>query len=218
MIKIVLPRAGSALLLWSQNFAECLKANVKILNLDSVKVTEIQSLISKFRTELDKSRAVNRTKADVQRKNAVSIELKAAIRKFVSLYLEYNQGMTLELYYLLGFAPVKSARSKPVFLINKPRLEGKSNEGQIIIRYIDNENGKIGKPKGVKVIMYRWDLLDKDPEIPEMLSNAETLTSGSLVLNFNENQRGKPFYYSARWVNGLGKPGPWSDIKKIFIA
>ena len=218
MIRINLPRTASALLQWSLNFVSCLKANTKILGLDAENVSELQSITAKLGKELEKSMAVNRTKADVQRKNTAFITLKEAIRMFVSLNLEYNQKMTLELHYLMGLTPGMPARPKSSVPKQKPVLEGKSSEGRIIIRYRNSENNRISKPKGVRIIMYRWDTLECDPETPENLSNVETMSSGSLKLDFTENQRGKPVYYSACWINNTGRHGPWSEIKKLYIA
>ena len=126
--------------------------------------------------------------------------------------------MTLELRTLMELGERKSVRSKSVKPEGKPRLETKISQSQIKIRYSDDENGKKGKPKGVKSIMYRWGTLDREPKNPEELKYAETRTSGYLTLDFNDYERGLPIYFTARWVNNTGEGGPWSPIKKLHIA
>ena len=42
-------------------------------------------------------------------------------------------------------------------------------------------------------------------------------THTPLVIEFEEEERGKTFWYAVRWENNTGKKGPWSDIQSALI-
>jgi hypothetical protein len=42
-------------------------------------------------------------------------------------------------------------------------------------------------------------------------------TNSPLVIEFNEEDRGKEFFFSYRWENNVGEKGPWSNIFRAII-
>ena len=218
MAKNIFPRAGNSLLQWSLNFMKCIKANSKLLKLDQENVAEIQSLTAKFQKDFEKTQTAECSKLDVRKKNVSYTALRTGIRKFITLYLDYNPHMNPELRSIMGLSSGTPVHKRTTVPHNRPKLEVKSSVKKVTIRYSDEETNKPGKPNGIRIILYRWGQLDSTPDNPEQLGNVETMTSGPLVINFDENQRGQPVYVSARWVNYAGQKGPWSDIMKVYIA
>jgi hypothetical protein len=178
----------------------------------------MQSLVAKFKTNLEKSMDINRTRADLTRKNASFIELRKSAGDFITLHLSLNPAMTSELRTHLGLKPLQQTRSKPAIPDRKPLLGASSEVRKITAYYRNAENGKKSKPKGVRSILYRWDIADEQPDSPEQLSNMISKSSGPLVLEFKESDRGKTIFVSACWENSIGQLGPWSDILKIYIT
>ena len=213
-----IPRKASDLLVWAQNFAECIKANTSLLNLDSKKVTEIQSLVGKYKTNLEKALNVNHTREDLIIKNAAKGQLEKAVKNFIILYLDLNPAVTPSTRSLMGLGPLPAIRGKSTVPVTRPFLEYSTGSRSITVWYRDGPKGRKAKPKGTRGITYRWDILDTLKEDPENLRESVSKTSGPLVLQFDENQRGKAIHVSARWEGRLGEPGPWSDTMKMFIA
>jgi peptide methionine sulfoxide reductase MsrA len=42
-------------------------------------------------------------------------------------------------------------------------------------------------------------------------------THTPLVIEFDEEDRGKTFWYAVRWENTRGEKGPWSEIMSAII-
>ena len=212
------PVKDSDFLVWSQNFAKTIKTYIQLLKLDSKKVDEIQTLANKFKSNLEKSKDPERTHMDVVHKNDSKKELGRCIRYFVGAYLNYNLEMNTIIWNAIGIHPKSSLRNQAQKLTSKPKLELRPGIRMVTVRYMNEVNHKVAKPKGARGIIYHWALLNEPPESPESFTMAKSVSSGPLVLEFNENQRGKTLYISARWENSRGEPGPWSDIVKTYVA
>jgi hypothetical protein len=42
-------------------------------------------------------------------------------------------------------------------------------------------------------------------------------TNSPLTIEFEEEDRGKTFWYAVRWENTTGEKGPWSEIQSVII-
>ena len=216
--KDYIPARDFDFLVWIDNFAEVLAVNSVVLKLESTKVTEIQSLTAVYKTTLEKALSPEGSHRDTFFKNSYKKELTKCIRNIVSGNLNYNPAMTAILRNEMGLHPRNPRRRRAQKLTVRPRLEVFPGIQQTIIRYRDEESGRRAKPRGVRGITFHWALLDDPPESPENLNKTVSKTSGSLVLDFSENERGKALYIAARWENTIGEGGPWSDIMKAHIA
>ena len=206
------------LLSWAQNFAKTIKANTQLLKLDSKKVDAIQSLVTNFKNNLEKTKDPERTRMDFIRKNESRMELRKNLRSFISVYLDYHPDMTPELRAAMGLNQRDPMRSRAQRPDTRPKIEVNPGIRRITLRYRDEKSGKRAKPKGVRGINYHWAVLDEIPESPESLTMVNSKSSGPLVLEFDEKERGQKLYVSARWENSLGETGPWSDIVNTYIA
>ena len=213
-----IPLRDSKFLAWSQNFAKNLKANSTILKLDSKKVTEIQSLVTAFKTALEKAVSPEGTRIDTFNKNTAKKELIKCIRAMVSGNLNYNPAITVNMRNDMGLLPRGAYRSKTQRPTSKPRIELRPGIRQLTIRYHDEVTGRRAKPKGVHGIVFHWAILNEPPESHESLLKTASKTSGPLILDFNDSERGKALYISAYWENSIGEPGPWCEIAKAYIA
>ena len=161
----IIPTNSGDLLKWSQNFADQLKANTAKLKLDSKKVADIQTLVSQFKSALEKTKEQNFTKADTTRKNAALFELRKSAGIFCKLYLDLNPEMTAEIRVLLGIKPLPAIRSKSKSPSSKPRLVIYSGINEINAYYRDADTGKRSRPKGVRGIIYKWSFIDEESNI-----------------------------------------------------
>ena len=213
-----IPSRDVDLLAWALNFGRNLIANMKILNLDPKKVDAIQFLTFNFKSNLEKARDPEHTRMDVVHKNVLKKELRQNIRYYVNANLNYNPAMTPALRAAMRLSSRDSLRSRAMRPASRPRIDLKPGIRLCTIRYSDEMSGRRAKPKGVRGIVYHWAILNEPPESHQNLTMTSAKSSGPLVLEFNENQRGKMLYVSARWENSLGEPGPWSDIVKTYVA
>jgi hypothetical protein len=58
------------------------------------------------------------------------------------------------------------------------------------------------------------------PEKPVHVSELQRSwfsTKSPLVIEFDEADRGKIFYFCVRWESTAGKKGPWSEIFAIMV-
>ena len=218
MSKDYLPVKDGDFLVWALNFVKTIKSYMQLLKLDSKKIDAIQVLVNKFKTNLEKSRDPEHTHMDIVRKNDSKKELTGSIRYFVGAYLNYNPEITSVQRIEIGISQRNQVRSQLQKPSSSPKLILKPGIRLVTVRYMDETNRKGAKPKGVRGIIYHWAILNEPPQSPENLNMVSSQSSGPLVLEFNESQRGQTLYISARWENSHGEPGPWSDIIKTYVA
>jgi hypothetical protein len=63
----------------------------------------------------------------------------------------------------------------------------------------------------------RWAILDQPPAAIAEMVNSEFDTRNPFTFNFEEDQRGKRFYFVLRWENGIGGKGDWNPITNATI-
>ncbi|MCL1911990.1 MAG: hypothetical protein FWG13_07285 [Leptospirales bacterium] len=73
------------------------------------------------------------------------------------------------------------------------------------------------KPDGYNGAVIAWAILDSPPISSKELINHELSSRTPYTLTFDESQRGNMVYIAARWENGRGIKGPWSDIHGTII-
>jgi len=118
----------------------------------------------------------------------------------------------------LGLNPADMEPTKEHIPTTVPEIEfAVSVIRQLSIRYRDFGARSWTKPDHVHSVDIRWAVLDSPPSAVEALVNVDSKSSGPLVLEFGEGERGKRVYAAARWVNNTMHHGPWSDIESGVI-
>jgi hypothetical protein len=74
-----------------------------------------------------------------------------------------------------------------------------------------------GKPPRVHGLECLWAIADTPPaKIGDLLHSAFA-TRSPLDMTFDEDQRGKRFWFAVRWENGTVQKGNWSEIFNAVI-
>jgi hypothetical protein len=60
-------------------------------------------------------------------------------------------------------------------------------------------------------------IFEEEPTHVSQIQRSWFTTRGTLVIEFDEADRGKIFYYCVRWESRSGQKGPWSKILKVRI-
>jgi hypothetical protein len=87
----------------------------------------------------------------------------------------------------------------------------------IIYFFARGHKHKKGKLTGQHGGEFLWAILDAPPTSISDLTNSSFDTHSPIKFTFDENQRGKTFYFVVRWENTTGQKGPWSAIYSVVI-
>jgi hypothetical protein len=89
---------------------------------------------------------------------------------------------------------------------------------RLLFHYYDQGKKKSkGRPDGQQGIEMIWAILSAPPTKIEELIHSVFDTRTPLMLEFDEDQRGKVVYFCMRWENTRGEKGPWSEIDSVYI-
>ena len=73
------------------------------------------------------------------------------------------------------------------------------------------------KPEGYAGAVVIWDVLDKPPSNPEVLTRHKRASRTPFMIKFPEEERGKTVYVALCWENGKAVTGDWSAIQSAVV-
>ena len=150
-------------------------------------------------------------------KNRVRTEKERALRAFINRFLRWEPVTDFD-RDKMGIRNWDTTRTKQPTPSTVPEMEFVTSViREITIRYRDFGSKHWAKPDHVHGIEIRWAILDARPERVDALVHIELDTANPLTLVFEEWERGKRIFVSARWFNNTTHTGPWSDIESAFI-
>jgi hypothetical protein len=88
---------------------------------------------------------------------------------------------------------------------------------RLIIKYYRAGSKSRGKSHTDHGAEMRYAILDHPPTSIDELIHSAFSTRSPFVMEFDENQRGKIFYFCLRWENTTGKKGEFSEIGSAYI-
>ena len=158
------------------------------------------------------------SKLDLQERQRLAEEARAATREFVNFNLRYNHAMTDNDRTDMGLTipdtiptPVPVPTTHPVFT---PDL---SDIIRVVLHIKDSAKQTHGKPDGVHGCEIRWAVLDTPPTGIEDLVHSAFTTKSTYTFDFDLPQRGKTLYFCGHWENTRGEKGPWSQPQNTII-
>jgi hypothetical protein len=83
--------------------------------------------------------------------------------------------------------------------------------------FFPSEGEHRGRPAHVQGMELVGGIFDEVPLHVSQLQRSWFSTNSPLVIEFDEADRGKIFYFCVRWESTAGKKGPWSEIMKIMV-
>ena len=156
--------------------------------------------------------------ADVLTKNEARRNAEEVLRAFDKEFILYSSKVTNAEREELGHKPHKSKAPVPS-PTTTPLIEVEAGAiRRIVLAYREAGKARHGKPENVHGIEVQWDILDAPPTRVEDLRKSIFDTRSPLVLEFEENQRGKRVYFSGRWeIQREGIKGPFGPILDAII-
>jgi hypothetical protein len=211
-----IPRAQGPFVVWSQNYDSGLTDVAADLNLSTTEVTAFHTGQAAFMTSYTESLEVEQTPmVKAQRKELVE-NRRIFVRDWHNQRVRYNPGLTDAIRIRLGVpVPKKPGHSEDP--TTRPEAEILYSLRQLTIRFRDEGATKWAKPAGVHGVEICWAILDTPPATVAELVHSVFDTKSPYVFTFEENQRGKHFYFVLRWENGTVGKGPWSQIYDAII-
>jgi hypothetical protein len=151
-------------------------------------------------------------------KNRVRKSSEAALREFINRFLRYEP-VTNEDRDNMAIHNKKDGHTPVAVPTTSPQLTvDTSTRRRLIIYYKDEKSGRRGKPAGVHGIEIRWAILDHPPTSIKELINSAFDTNSPLILEFDEQDRGKRVYMAGCWeIAREGEKGPFSAIVEAII-
>jgi hypothetical protein len=183
---------------------------------------EYQNLLEKstayaaaLNTALDPA---TRSKATVQAKDHTKKVLKQDLQQDIKEFLSFNRAVSDEDRDLLGLPIPKSGRTPVPAPTTLPGLKVLLPAPAIIeFHFFDAVTEARAKPFGVHGIELAWAILDAPPAGWEDLIHSAFDTHSPYKMTFRYEERGKTFYFAARWENTRGEKGPWTQIDSAIV-
>jgi hypothetical protein len=150
-------------------------------------------------------------------KKRVRTVTERALRAFVNRFLRWPPVTDLE-RDKMGVRNWDTTRTPQPVPTTVPEIEADSSViRQLSLRMREHGTTSWAKPAHVHSMDFVWGLMEGRPGHVGDFPHFETVTANPIVLNFEDEERGKKVYFAARWVNNTAHHGPWSDIESAFV-
>lgn len=206
---------------WASNFSTLITASPATYGLISADAVAIAASYTSWFAAY--GLAINpptRTSVTVADKDTAKISMLALMRPYAQ-QIANNAGVDVSDKIALGVnprtntpTPIAAPTSVPVLsLISATYL-------QHTMRYRDEGAPSTSRAKPVNVIQMQLFAAVSATVIsdPTTLPLIATATKVPVVVTWDSSDRGKPAYYTARWINRNGLFGPFCDISNIIVA
>ncbi|MDR0729723.1 MAG: hypothetical protein LBF19_06355 [Prevotellaceae bacterium] len=214
----IFPRRESEFITWVASYLAALTLIATRIEFPESELTRLNTLYADYQTKYNVAEAPQtRTRATVAEKNGAKKTLQAAIRQDTAEYITRNHRVTAADRDNLGLPPRSDGRTPapiapgPPWLMPNTRLLR-----HIIFDYGGTEMSK-AKPAGQHGVELIWEIADERPPHVRNLTHSVFDTHTPLTIEFDEDQRGKTLWYTARWENTRGEKGPWGEIQSVVI-
>ena len=213
-----LPRKDRELLAWTINFLRYLYPALARFNFPAAEYDKLTALRDDFSQKLDAAtEPATRTKTSVLAKNIARAALEKALQQDVKEFLLFNRNVTDEDHDDLGLPIYKTSRTPTPVATTIPWVQ----VVMTVIRYLRFDFGgsetSRAKPAGQHGMELAGLIGGERPANVHALTLSYFDTHTPLSIAFEEEDRGKTFWFAVRWENTRGEKGPWSEIQSAII-
>ena len=221
-----IPREDDQLSLWASNFASEAYSWWSAQGIDNPEAFALFALSEAYSAALAENIAAQAAaRAAKQNKDAARGALEAQVR-LVARVLQAQPNMTNEDRALIGITVRKtSAGALPVPASAPLARVAEIERLRHVVKFVDSASPtKSKKPRGVWCCEVRLKLVGpasenaNAPQDPATMQPLALSTDGKVIADFEVQHAGKQAVYVARWVNGTGEGGPWSEEVRATIA
>jgi len=150
-------------------------------------------------------------------KNRVRTTTERALRAFINRFLRWTPVTDLD-RDKMGVRNWDTIRTPQPVPATVPEIEADTSViRRLTLRLRDFGAVHWARPDHVHGMEIAWGIKENRPEHIGALPHFETETANPIILDFDEEERGKRVYFAARWINNTAQGGPWSDIESAFI-
>ncbi|MDR2358222.1 MAG: hypothetical protein LBD87_00280 [Prevotellaceae bacterium] len=213
-----LPRKDVEFLQWATNFLVVLLKILSRIGFPDSVYGILNERVDIFSNKLRIADAPEtRTKATVQEKNEARKSLESYLRQAIGEYLTRNHLVTDADRDNLGLPIRKTTHTPAPVATTIPWVQVVIN----LIRHLrfdfGGSEGSKAKPAGQHGMELAARIGDEKPANVHELTHSYFDTHTPLTIDFEEEDRGKTFWYAVRWENTRGEKGPWSEIQSAKI-
>ena len=213
-----LPYKDNDLLAWCTNFLAILASILPRIEFPAEVHAALTALLNTFKTKLGIAEApATRTKTAVKDKNLARKALKKETRQAVKEHLNFNHRVTEIDRENLGLPIYKTTRDAAPVATTFPWVQVIVNLIRHLTFDFGGEETSKAKPEGQHGMELAGQIGGEKPANVRALKLSYFDTHTPLVIEFEEEDRGKTFWYAVRWENTTGQKGPWSDIRSALI-
>jgi hypothetical protein len=215
-----IPQSFAKLLAWLTNFITYLLKDGVItrLSLDSTRVNALKTEIDKYSAACTKADAANAGSVDHLERKEEAKSVKKSTRKFVNTFLRYNEAVTDEDRKQLGLTIPDETLTSEIDPDEYPEIDADTSTlRRVKCRFLNREH-RVAKPKHVHGIELLSGFIPKG-ETPSLkhLNKSSFSTRASIVLEFEDEQRGELVGLCARYENNTGDKGPFGPIITVYV-
>jgi hypothetical protein len=150
-------------------------------------------------------------------KNRVRTSAERSLRAFINRFLRWPP-VTDEDRDAMGIPNHDQIRTPQPVPSTIPETETDTSIiRQLSLRLRDHGAVHWGKPEHIHSMELAWGIRDDIPGQISDFPHFEVETANPIILDFEEEERGKRVFFAARWVNNTAQPGPWSEIESAIV-
>jgi hypothetical protein len=218
MRKPFIPASDALFHLWQGNLLGKLIANAVKWNIPDSVIAALKALQAHWESAYAEAEdPATRTKGAVKEKQEARIAYEAELRKMLKAYVTYNPLIDDRQREEMGLPVHKTDHTPAPVASSAPWMKPDTSLlRHLTFDYGGTETSK-AKPAGQHGLEMAWSVSTEKPAHVRDLTRSTFDTRSPLTLEFDEDDRGKTFWYAARWENTRGEKGPWSEIRSIII-
>jgi hypothetical protein len=216
--KDFIPGGDLPFLDWLKRLITYVQAKMSVWGIPSQALSDLQTLLTIFQNALALTEnPATRTTVTVRAKSEARKTLEKKVRLFLKAYVTNNPAVT---------NPDREAMELPIYKTTKdPSPVAKtwpwvflsvSQERHLKFEFQGSETSK-AKLDGQHGMELVGQIGGDMPTDPSQMPHSYFDTNSPLVITFNEEDRGKDFFFAYRWENNVGEKGPWSSIMRTVI-
>jgi hypothetical protein len=212
-----IPKKDSELVAWSANFTAQIVANAPTWEIPYNEVNDLQTADAAFAALHAQADSPTKNSVIVAEKDAARKVLKAKIRDLVGFRLK-NPIITDAQRIAMGLHVHDTTPTNIPVPTTRPEIDiDVLDFRRLKILFHDMGSSSKAKPYGVNGAVIAYAILDVPPVNSDTLTHTVLATRTPHVLEFTEEERGKPVYVAICWQNEKGQRGPWSEIESAIV-
>jgi hypothetical protein len=217
-LRYFIPRPDLQFLDWLKRLIAYVQAKMNVWGIPSQAISELQTLMNTFQNALAQTEnPATRTPVTVRAKNEAREALESKLRLFLKAYVTYNPAVT---------NPDREAMELPIHKTTRDHSPVATTFPWILViinlvRHLQfdfrGSEASKAKPAGQHGMELVGQIGGEKPADQFEMPLSYFDTNSPLKVEFKEEDRGKTFWFAARWENTRGEKGPWSDIMSAII-